>query len=199
MHEHQDNHQANSMRNPLQGNPKFDVIVDIFKADRNDPAALKKLGLDRRKILIIFTHLSISIAIQNEFKYANGQWNYQKQDYGPDFVPKANQVTHVKKYNPATMPQFENKEDLINIMKKVTQTSLPITPPKSCHVSLPKAKACPMNFLHDLLKKKKLSLGIPLPGTGNKQFLAVEKQEASFREACLTNWYKVLNTFQNWE
>jgi len=49
-----------------------------------------------------------------------------------------------------------------------------------------------MNFLHDLFKKKKFSLGAPLPGTGNKLFLSVKKQEASFIEAKLENWYSYL-------
>ena len=56
-----------------------------------------------------------------------------------------------------------------------------------------------MNFRHDLFKKKKYSLGDNIPSFGNKQFLPVHKQEASFIEAKLENWYPYLKHFKDWE
>ena len=50
-----------------------------------------------------------------------------------------------------------------------------------------------MDFLHNLFKKKKHSLGDVIPGLDNTQFIAVEKKEASFIEAGLANWYPYLN------
>ena len=54
------------------------------------------------------------IAISSEFKFKNGSWNYEKQDYGENFVPKDKQVDEVKMYDETTMPKFENKKDLMD-------------------------------------------------------------------------------------
>ena len=70
---------------------------------------------------------------------------------------------------------------------------------KCFRISLPRPNTCPMNFLHDLFKKKKYSLGDNIPGFSNKSFLPVRKQEASFIEAKLENWYPYLQHFKNWE
>ena len=75
------------------------MIFDIFKADQGDKIALKKLGLTK--------------PVHNEFKFSEGQWNYQKANYGSHFVPKNQQVSEVKLYNEETMPMFENKKDLM--------------------------------------------------------------------------------------
>ena len=53
-----------------------------------------------------------------------------------------------------------------------------------------------MNFLHDLYKKKKYSLGDVVPGFDNILFIEVKKQEASFIEAKLENWYPYLKHFK---
>lgn len=57
-------------------------------------------------------------------------------------------------YDEQTMPMFENKNDLMNQMRKVFNI-YKILIFQTFRVSLPRNETCTMDFLHNLFKKKK--------------------------------------------
>ena len=64
-------------------------------------------------------------------------------------------------------------------------------------IVLPRFQTCSMDFLHNLYKTKKRSIGAKLPGLDNLQVIPCRNKEATFYEARIEKWYPYLNNFKD--